>query len=179
MTNNSNFISPVCVCQLTVHDHRNCTAQHLQSLRLRSMICSLDFHAESLKSFVGAKLFTALDLTITGHHRMKQLPKEVGQLIHLKYFSLRGATLVRFPRSIGRLLNLRILDLETSIILSIRCSIWKLHQLRYPHSGYSWISIHSMMERCLSGHLGVHQLTNLRTLHLRPDGWRSVVLWKN
>lgn len=167
---NINFTSPIGARRLVAHDYKN-TDQHLQSLGLRSLICSLDFHEVSLKSFLGAKLLTVLDLTITGHYRMKELSEEVGQLIHLKYFSIRGATLVRFPRSIGRLVNLQILDLETSTILSIPCSIWKLHQLRYLHSGYSWISNQPMMQRCLSGHWGVDQLTNLQTLHLRSDSW--------
>lgn len=164
-----NLKSPVTVRRLIANDHK--ITGHLQSLRLRTLICSLSFQKVGLTFFLGAKLLTVLDITIMGHYTMKELPEGVGQLIHLRYFSIRGATFVSFPWSIGRLVNLQILDLQNSTILSLPCSIWKLHQLRYLHSGYSWISNQTMVGRCLSGLLGVDQMTNLQTLYIRSESF--------
>lgn len=47
---------------------------------------------------------------------MKELPKRIGNLIHLKWLSLRGGGIARLPKSIGKLFNLLILDMRDSLL---------------------------------------------------------------
>ena len=109
-----------------------------------------------------------LDLTLPPEiGKIRDLPKEIGEFIHLKYFSFKYAR-GNLPWSIGKLVNLQILDLRYSS-LEIPFSIWKLHQLKHLYTGHCWIFSQSIMERCFSGDLGLDKMTNLQTLCSRPS----------
>ncbi|KAJ9681540.1 hypothetical protein PVL29_020420 [Vitis rotundifolia] len=151
--------------RLIAHDAKN-ISQHLHTCRhIRSLICSFDFPQESLISCFRTKLLTVLDLTGTREYHL-DLPKEIGEFIHLKYFSFKNAG-GSLPWSIGKLVNLQILDLRNSW-LEIPFSIWKLHQLKHLNAGYGKILSQPRMERCFSGDLGLDKMTNLQTLYLIP-----------
>lgn len=62
----------------------------------------------------GRKLLPLSDLR--GLHSMKELPKKIGNLIHLKWLSLRGGGITRLPKSMGKLFNLLILDMRDSLL---------------------------------------------------------------
>ena len=58
-------------------------------------------------------------------------PRDVGQLIHLKFLCIKGfISHVKLPSSIGRLVNLQSLDLGANVF-NIPHSIWKLKKLRH------------------------------------------------
>ncbi|XP_024024995.1 disease resistance protein RPP8-like [Morus notabilis] len=62
------------------------------------------------------------------HHSWK-LPKEIGKLVHLRLFSIRGSPVEKIPASIGNLRRLETLDLR-SYYVEIANEIWRLEQLR-------------------------------------------------
>ncbi|RVW81230.1 Disease resistance protein RPP13 [Vitis vinifera] len=162
------FAYPFNPRRLIAHDSKN-ISQHLHTCRLiRSLTCSLDFPLSSLVSCLRTKLLTVLDLTLTVRHHW-DLPKEIGEFIHLKYFSFKNA-IGSLPWSIGKLVNLQTLDLRDSFVM-IPFSIWKLHQLKHLHTGFGKILRQPIMERCFSGDLGLDKMTNLQTLYLRPDSY--------
>ncbi|PON81104.1 NB-ARC domain, LRR domain containing protein [Trema orientale] len=79
---------------------------------------------EKFKKF---QLLKVLDFTDVP---LEYLPKEVGNLFHLKYLCLRNTKVKKLPKSIGNLQNLQILDLFYSPILELPIEINKLRNLR-------------------------------------------------
>ncbi|XP_031277377.1 disease resistance protein RPP13-like [Pistacia vera] len=80
------------------------------------------------------------------------LPNEIGQLVHLKYLTVRITNLRNLPPSIGNLRRLQTLDLFTYIcLLKLPIGIGKLQELRHL-IGY------------FEGPLPIDNLTNLQTL---------------
>nr|XP_023875602.1 disease resistance protein RPM1-like [Quercus suber]XP_023875603.1 disease resistance protein RPM1-like [Quercus suber] len=59
------------------------------------------------------------------------IPKEVGNLFHLKYLSLRDTKVQMLPKSIGKLHNLETLDLKRSLVYELPVEIIALRKLRY------------------------------------------------
>jgi disease resistance protein RPM1 len=59
------------------------------------------------------------------------IPKEVGNLFHLKYLSLRDTKVEKLPKSIGKLKNLETLDLKRSRVSELPVEISGLSKLRY------------------------------------------------
>ncbi|KAL0000478.1 hypothetical protein SO802_014259 [Lithocarpus litseifolius] len=59
------------------------------------------------------------------------IPKEVGNLLHLKYLSLRDTKVKMLPKSIGKLHYLETLDLKRSLVSELPAEISRLHKLRY------------------------------------------------
>ncbi|KAJ9680497.1 hypothetical protein PVL29_019733 [Vitis rotundifolia] len=166
------FAYPFNPRRLIAHDPQN-VFQHLHGCRLlRSLICSIDLPQVSFMSCLGTKSLAVLDLTLRNDHSSQHLeiPEEIGEFIHLKYFSFKNAHGISFPWSIGKLGNLQILDLRNSSLV-IPFSIWKLHQLRHLYVGSSKILSQPIMERCFSGHLGLDKMSNLQTLYLEPYSW--------
>ncbi|CDP10115.1 unnamed protein product [Coffea canephora] len=66
-------------------------------------------------------------LLVADHLR---LPKAVGELIHLRYLSLRNSVFVCLPSSLGNLQNLQTLDLRAGVC-RIPNVLWKMRQLRH------------------------------------------------
>nr|CAB3466126.1 unnamed protein product [Digitaria exilis] len=46
--------------------------------------------------------------------RIKKVPREIGDMVHIRYLGIRSHSLVDLPSSIGRLINLQTLDIESS-----------------------------------------------------------------
>ncbi|OVA18807.1 Disease resistance protein [Macleaya cordata] len=162
------------VRRLTIHGslpEKELISRNWYTLHLHSVLC----FTQSLKEeqiwssfFVGFKLLRVLELE--GIDCISTLPKEIGQLIHLKYLGLRRTGLNRIPHSIGRLVNLQSLDLRTTSLKSIPIVIWSLTQLRhlYVH-GFPCLLIR---DKYLNRHtLGVDNLTNLQTLRMTSGNW--------
>ncbi|KAM3696075.1 hypothetical protein ACJW31_06G010800 [Castanea mollissima] len=59
------------------------------------------------------------------------IPKEVGNLLHLRYLSLRDTKVKMLPKSIGKLHYLETLDLKRSLVSELPAEISRLHKLRY------------------------------------------------
>ncbi|KAL6321054.1 hypothetical protein AAG906_012039 [Vitis piasezkii] len=163
---NTDYTSPISVRRLTTH-HKKEIVHHINGSRLRSLIGFI--WADSLTSRLAPKLLTVLDLVLSTKLKIT-LPKEIGELIRLKYMSLRGGKELRLPESIGRLVNLQTLDCRFG---EIPWSVWRLHQLRHLHGHYSKVSSQPKMSRCLTfnGDLSIHLLTDLQTLQLVSGPW--------
>ena len=59
------------------------------------------------------------------------IPKEVGNLFHLRYLSLRDTKVKMLPKTIGNLHNLETLDLKRSFVSELLAEIGGLCKLRY------------------------------------------------
>ncbi|KAM3743906.1 hypothetical protein ACB098_06G011400 [Castanea mollissima] len=59
------------------------------------------------------------------------IPKEVGNLFHLRYLSLRDTKVQILPKSIGKLHNLETLDLKCSLVSELPVEVSGLRKLRY------------------------------------------------
>ena len=59
------------------------------------------------------------------------IPKEVGNLLHLRYLSLKDTKVKMLPKSIGKLHYLETLDLKRSLVSDLPAEISRLHKLRY------------------------------------------------
>ena len=59
------------------------------------------------------------------------IPKELGNLYHLRNLSLRDTKVKMLPRTIGKLHNLETLDLKRSFVSELPAEINGLRKLRY------------------------------------------------
>ncbi|XP_019703764.1 putative disease resistance RPP13-like protein 3 [Elaeis guineensis] len=102
----------------------------------------------------GLKLVRVLDLE--GARDLKMLPKQIGNMIHLRYLGLRRTGLIRLPSSIAHLLNLQTLDARETAICWLPKSFWKIRTLRHVY-----INILAFLRAPISGD---HK--NLQTLQV-------------
>ncbi|XP_038974010.1 disease resistance RPP8-like protein 3 [Phoenix dactylifera] len=79
----------------------------------------------------GLNLLRVLDLE--GTRDLKELPKQIGSMIHLRYLGLRNTSLKRLPSSIRHLLNLQTLDVSGTYIYWLPKSFWKIRTLRHVY----------------------------------------------
>ncbi|KAL5542650.1 hypothetical protein UlMin_010360 [Ulmus minor] len=79
------------------------------------------------QKFKKFKLLKVLDLTDAP---LSYLPKEVGNLFHLKFLSIKNTKVKVLPKFIGKLVNLEILDLLATPISELPVEINKLRNLR-------------------------------------------------
>ncbi|GMN59915.1 hypothetical protein TIFTF001_029008 [Ficus carica] len=98
---------------------------------------------------------------------LDHLPKDIGDLFHLRYLSLRGTRVRLLPTSIGKLINLETLDLKLSLVYELPVEINKLSRLRYLLV-YNWDytldwSIHSI--RGVKIPKGIGRLKSLQKLY--------------
>ncbi|XP_058190790.1 probable disease resistance protein At1g58602 isoform X1 [Rhododendron vialii] len=126
-----------------------CNLHHVRSCQLYSFGNTLEDsdwrHVKSI--FKGFKLLTFLDLEKTKFHgtkykdfellKGKKLPKAIGNLIHLRYLSIRDSEITSLPSAIGNLQFLETLDLRYAMhkyggkITKIPNVLWRLEQLRH------------------------------------------------
>ncbi|KAI3862688.1 hypothetical protein MKX03_001980 [Papaver bracteatum] len=102
-------------------------------------------------------------------------PKEVGELIHLRYLSLEKTKLERVNTSyLRKLVNLQTLNLNGCITeLTLDNNIWRLQQLRHlyldgikPAASNSWCWWKSAADN-----IGIGNLTNLQLLIVQDGDW--------
>ncbi|CAL5330559.1 unnamed protein product [Camellia sinensis] len=80
----------------------------------------------------GFKLLRILDverMNIKGENGM--LPRDIGNLFHLRYLNIKDSNITSVPSSIGNLRFLQTLDLRTYANLEIPNVLWRLEQLRH------------------------------------------------
>ncbi|KAG6773238.1 hypothetical protein POTOM_020499 [Populus tomentosa] len=86
--------------------------------------------------FTKFKLLTSLDFEDCP---IDHLPKELGNLLHLRYLNLRNTDVKELPRSIGKLHNLESLDLRFSLVKELPVEISDFPKLQHllAHGGYA------------------------------------------
>ncbi|KAJ9697207.1 hypothetical protein PVL29_009128 [Vitis rotundifolia] len=72
-------------------------------------------------------LLKVLDIDDSG---LDSVPENLGNLLHLKYLSLRNTKVRMLPRSIGKLQNLQTLDLRYTLVEDLPVEINRLKRLR-------------------------------------------------
>ncbi|KAL3828271.1 hypothetical protein ACJIZ3_017073 [Penstemon smallii] len=99
-----------------------------------------------------------------------KLSKTIGNLVHLKYLSLRGSQLYRLPSSIGKLIYLQTLDLRVPFLvcLTIPDVIWKLIHLRHLYLPPSHKSNNKLQLSSL------RQLEILKNFDTRVSDYRDI-----
>ncbi|KAI3459735.1 hypothetical protein Pfo_016398 [Paulownia fortunei] len=103
--------------------------QHIRSAFFYANDCRGDF-LQHMKSHLSSfKLLRVLNLQ--GFHYPDELPKAIGDLIHLRYLSLSYSQFKKLPSSLGKLIYLQTLDLEVDTELEIPNVIWKMERLRH------------------------------------------------
>ncbi|KAF8410910.1 hypothetical protein HHK36_003447 [Tetracentron sinense] len=108
------------------------------------------------------KLLRVLDLECA---IVRILPKEIGELIHLRYLGLRRTGLQRLPSSIGNLRNLQTLDMRSTKISRVPSEVWKMQQLRHLHLNKT-----SIMGR-QPAHDSVRNLRTLSSVSIYGNSW--------
>ncbi|XP_058114481.1 putative disease resistance protein At1g50180 [Magnolia sinica] len=93
-------------------------------------------------------------LYIDGVIIIKKLPREIGELIHLRYLGCTSNELKSLPSSIFNLPNLQTLFVPFGYKIKVPSTIWKMQQLRH----LQLVMAGKWMEGCLGN------LTNLRKL---------------
>ncbi|KAJ1273864.1 hypothetical protein BS78_05G017500 [Paspalum vaginatum] len=63
--------------------------------------------------------------------RLKELPNEIGDRIHLRYLRVNSKDLKELPSSIKGLLNLQTLDIRDTQVEKVHQSFWKIKTLRH------------------------------------------------
>ncbi|KAL5972360.1 hypothetical protein ACLOJK_041614 [Asimina triloba] len=160
---------------------------------LRSFLCFAQEQEmpqpESVK--IVCQSFNLLRVLNLQHVQLASLPDDIGSLIHLRYFSLRGAgdRLTTLPATISRLYSLQTLDLRQTHIQSLPKDIYRLRQLRHLlirreyHSRFGAYEISQDMKFEKLSNLqtllvveagswiedGLPRLTKLRDLHMEGD----------
>ncbi|KAF8378838.1 hypothetical protein HHK36_030187 [Tetracentron sinense] len=177
--------SPVRSRRLVVH--HNINRRYVPLSRLASNLRSLFWltpmgneGSEVIFSHGSFKLLRILDFGET----ISSLPKEVGDLIHLRYLGIELLEIRTLPSSIGNLRNLQTINMGKSYIRPPN-SFWKLQQLRNVRAGagievvgcpqMNHLKNLQMLTRVAVGRWiehGLSQLTNLRKLGL--DGRLSL-----
>ncbi|KAL4618400.1 hypothetical protein ACB092_06G007200 [Castanea dentata] len=123
---------------------------------------------EMLKSFVeicfsNFKLMKIMDFEGAP---IDYIPKEVGNLFHLSYLSLRDTKVQILPNSIGNLQNLETLDLKCSLVSELPMEISGLYKLQYLGAYIENFDIEFSIDsrRGLKIHSGIRYLQSLQKL---------------
>jgi len=87
----------------------------------------------SLEHFMGilcsqSRVLKVLDIQGTS---LNHIPKNLGNLFHLRYINLRNTKVMALPKSVGELQNLETLDLRETLVHEIPREINKLAKLRH------------------------------------------------
>ncbi|KAL7235033.1 hypothetical protein ACSBR1_018501 [Camellia fascicularis] len=103
--------------------------------------CQFYFFGNNLKIFGWKQIKSLLKcfklLRILDVERMEtkgqygMLPRDIGNLFHLRYLNINNSSIRSMPSSIGNLRFLQTLDLRTYVHLEIPNVLWRLEQLRH------------------------------------------------
>ncbi|XP_058114454.1 probable disease resistance protein At1g58602 [Magnolia sinica] len=106
----------------------SCSTPHLRSVLIYNEGDAWLQREEVKFLFRGFKLLRVLYI----HSKyIIKLPREIGELIHLRYLGCTGTNLESLPSSIGNLLNLQTLFVTSNYIMKVPSTIEKMQQLRH------------------------------------------------
>ncbi|RDY07613.1 Disease resistance protein RPM1, partial [Mucuna pruriens] len=134
---------------------------------------------DAKKWLVTKKLFSSFELLIgldLSNAYLDNLPKQVGNLLNLKYLSLRNTNIKSLPESIGNLEHLQTLNLKQTQVHELPVEIKKLIKLRHLLAYY--INIQKFgMERLEGVKLneGLQNLTSLQKLSFLDASDGSII----
>ncbi|KAK4551583.1 hypothetical protein RGQ29_032332 [Quercus rubra] len=117
--------------RISITNNVNTPSQSISNFQTRSIfIFGLDEVPNSFFTtcFANFKLMRTMDFEGAP---IDYIPKEVGNLLHLRYLSLRDTKVKMLPKSIGKLHYLETLDLKRSLVSELPTEISRLHKLRY------------------------------------------------
>ncbi|KAM6551001.1 hypothetical protein CsatB_000809 [Cannabis sativa] len=129
------------------------------------------------KLTINFKLLKVLDFEDASN--LNHLSKEIGNLFHLKYLSVRGTRVGCLPRSIGRLENLETLDLKQSLVFVVPIEIKRLQKLRHLsayHANLNEVSFSQLRGVTVDG--GIGRLKTLQKLYYIDVNVTGVNLFK-
>ncbi|XP_015866008.2 disease resistance protein RPM1-like [Ziziphus jujuba] len=161
--------------RLSIHSGTQNVLKTVEDYRVRSIfLFDIDNLTSSTILFKKFKLLKVLHISSVP---LGNLPKGVGNLVHMKYLSLRNTNVKKLPRSIGKLHNLQTLDLRNTYIREIPVEINKLQKLQHLFASFSGNKIKygadadSICGVRLHGKVGC--LKHLRTLRIveAHDSW--------
>ncbi|MCL7036650.1 hypothetical protein MKW94_017790 [Papaver nudicaule] len=150
---------------------------HISKFRdtqIRSLMCQCVRVTKDTSSLFGG--FKSLRvLEFYGTKGRISLPKEVGDLVHLRYLSLEKTKLEKFDTSyLSKLFNLQTLNLKGCISeLKLDDQIWSLHQLRnlYLDNIIPRTNKSSRWRASTEDKLNIGNLTNLQSLAIQAGDW--------
>ncbi|XP_065627688.1 disease resistance protein RPM1-like [Quercus suber] len=152
---------------LSIHNNLDTPLERTTSSKTRSIIVSrADEVPNSFLStcFENFKLMKVMDFECAP---ITYIPKEVGNLFHLRYLSLRGMKVQMLPKSINKLHNLETLDLKRSLVSELPTEISGLCKLRYL-AGYIQnddIEYHINSRKAIKVPSGIGHLESLHKLY--------------
>ncbi|KAI3927311.1 hypothetical protein MKW98_008013 [Papaver atlanticum] len=143
--------------------------------RIRSLICQdVRFKGGNYLGllFRGFKLLRVLDFNGLSEG-LVSLPKELGELVHLRYLSLEKTRLKNINTSYFRkLVSLQTLNLNECIdTLLLDDQIWSLRNLRHLYLG--GIRPAANVNKSTSTTLGIGKLIDLQSLSIQAGDWLS------
>lgn len=163
--------------RLSIHNGKLDVLKTVEDYGVRSIfVFNIDNLTNTPLLFEKFKLSKVLHIT---NVPLGNLPKEVGNLFHLKYLSLRGTNIKKLPRSIGKLHNLQTLDLRDTYVREVPIEINNLQKLQHLLAFCSDNKIEYVADsNCgvkLHGKTGC--LKDLRTLRIVEvhDGWVGAI----
>ncbi|XP_058114431.1 putative disease resistance protein At1g50180 [Magnolia sinica] len=138
---------------------------HLRSVLIYTQGSTWLQREEEKFLFRGFKLLRVLYMQGVG---IKELPSEIGELIHLRYLSCTQTCLDSLPSSIGNLPNLQTLFVTSRFIIKIPSIIGKMKQLR--HFQVKSISKWDVSCGDIEGRPRLDRINNLQTLSFVRSG---------
>ncbi|CAN6568662.1 unnamed protein product [Malus baccata var. baccata] len=116
--------------------------RHLRSMLFfvpKQFILNLNFGQRVLRSLLNSyKLLRVLKFEDIFMRRSFKLPGEIGNLVHLRFLSLRNTKMQELPLSVGNLVCLQTLDLrgtnaQVGLLLKVPNVFWKMEKLRHVY----------------------------------------------
>ncbi|KAA8521629.1 hypothetical protein F0562_012302 [Nyssa sinensis] len=152
--------------RLSIHNNIDIVPESTSDSRIRSLfLFEVNKLPESLLQtlFASFKLLKVLDFQDAS---LDYLPKEVGNLLHLRYLSVRNTKVKMLPKSVGKLHNLQTLDLKKSLVQELPVEINRLCKLRHLLAYYlDWTATQVNFQRGVKIHKGVGRLKDLQKLY--------------
>jgi hypothetical protein len=100
--------------------------------KLRSFICHIigdkSNHPRDLRLLCRSKFIRVISVR---RLRLQKLPRQLGDMIHLRYLRIESKSLRKLPPRIGRLLNLETLDIRNTKVKKVHRDFWKIKTLRH------------------------------------------------
>ena len=132
--------------------------------RVRSVFISNNLapnNSALLALFEKYKLLTLLEIE---NIPLMLLPEEVGNLLCLKYLSLKSTKVKKLPKSVGKLHKLQTLDLSSTLLVELPMEIFKLRNLRHLLASRCDNKISIGSANGVQIKAGIGNLVNLQTL---------------